>query len=296
MWSHPGSHTPLSLHSQYPVQYAPYIFQQFGYPPTFPIPHAPQVPMSGYFQYNFPPNCAPLGFTVPHVYNSHLQRTMSPTIPQHLIAYEHTPQSTFAKYDDEFLFDTLDATDVYFDDNLPLDHSFFTNRLSQLHVDTTLPSVTISPDKCEMLSSNQSTISISPSLPDDSSILSVCQQTTTSLDATISEKLDDYRIILSIIIKSFRNGDLESVPHVHSILSNSAQFERLNQPGRYDEAIYDDVTIFAFDGLLYNSLTKEWYLGPLHENHHWTVAKYAIKLHSDAMQASLAELQALLPP
>ena len=111
------------------------------------------MPIIGYFPHNSSSNSASLGFTVPHVYNSHLQRTMSPTIPQHLIAYEHTPQSTFAKYDDEFLFDTLDANDTYFHDNLPMDHSFFTNRLSQLHVDTTLPSLTISSDKCEMICS-----------------------------------------------------------------------------------------------------------------------------------------------
>ena len=81
---------------------------------------------------------------------------------------------------------------------------------------------------------------------------------------------DDYRIILSIILQSFRNDKLESAPYVHSSLSNSEQFQRLNQ--RYHEFFYDDVTIFGFDGLLYNSWTNQWYLGPLHENlNNWKI-------------------------
>ena len=281
MWSYPGYHTTLPLQPQCPIQHPPYIFQQFGYPPTFPIPFAPQMPIIGYFPHSFPSNPASLGFTAPHVYNTNLQHTMAPTHSQPLRSYDHTPKSTCAQYDDEFLFDTLDANDTYFHDNLPMDHSFFTNRLSQLHVDTTLPSLTISPDKCEMICSNQCTISISPPSIDDNSILSVCQQTATSLDDTISEKLDDYRIILSIILGSFRNGDFENGSYVHASLSNSEQFQRLNQ--RYDTASTDGVAMFGFDGLLYNGLKKQWYLGPLHENHHWTIATYALQLKPNAL-------------
>ena len=56
------------------------------------------------------------------------ENTMSPTLFRPLIACDHTPKSTFAKYGDEFLFDTLDAADTYFHEKVPLDHSFFINN------------------------------------------------------------------------------------------------------------------------------------------------------------------------
>eukprot|EP00493_Phyllostaurus_siculus_P003911 UN03927 len=38
------------------------FLNSFGYPPTFPTPFAPQMPIIGYFPHNFPSNSASLGF------------------------------------------------------------------------------------------------------------------------------------------------------------------------------------------------------------------------------------------
>ena len=287
MWSYPGYHTTLLLQPQCPIQHPPYIFQQFGYPPTFPIPFAPQMPIIGYFPHNSSSNSASLGFTVPHVYNTNLQHTMAPTHSEPLRCYDHTPKSTCAQYDDEFLFDTLDANDTYFHDNLPMDHSFFTNRLSQLHVDTTLPSLTISSDKCEMICSNQCTISISPSIdislnelsippskPISNEIrtysplsilpltlktpLSVTNNTSHSTPSTIDDYLEDYRIFITIFLTAWRSGQLTGITQLSKLLE-CPEFKRMDQRFLYSD---HGATLTGLDGLSFNGFTNQWIFRP----------------------------------
>ena len=134
-----------------------------------------------------------------------------------------------------------------------------------------------------MLCSNQCTISISPSLLDDTRYSPYANKQQLLL---IPRYLKNLTVTALFYLSSYNHsamvsGDLEIAPHVYSVLSNSTQFQRLNQ--RYDIVSNDDVTIFGFDGLLHNGLTKQWYLGPLHENHHCTIAKYALQLKSSAL-------------
>ena len=158
------------------------------------------------------------------------------------------------------LLDTLDAFDVIFSDDLLPDHSYFTDRLSQLKVDTTLPSVTIFPENHDLLCSTSCGISIDPSLsmtshtmrPEyEEAKLAVSPQCIISTHRTIPDKLNDYRVLLSRLLASYRRGDLNGIPAFTNLLS-SYEFSRVNS--RFHFEANDLWTEASLDGCTYSSI------------------------------------------
>ena len=75
-------------------------------------------------------------------------------------------------------------------------------------------------------------------------------------------------------------------------ISNSSQFQTLTS--RYYDITADDATLFSFDGLLFNGLTKEWHLGSMNEHHHYRLARYKSQLDQQAIQSALEKSRQIL--